>query len=221
MHVKCLCCGAVASLDLLLAGEEGVLDVVKVVGEMQPELWSLVFQYIGLFRPEKGKLSWVRAAKILGELHDMVKSEQFERGGKVFSAPLVVWLAGIDQILSKRLDINRPLKTHGYLLEIMMSLDAKSIKDMEKKKATPTPNPQPTTHHHDEPSKFLEPPKDTMTKEEGFKALADLGQRLGVKLPNRQVKTQENADLATQQAQAEMQRLLDQEQAQRNQQFKR
>ena len=76
------------------------------------------------------------------------------------------------------------------------------------------------THHHDEPSKFLEPSKDTMTEEEGLKALASLSQQLGVKLPTRTLKTEE-IDPNAQQAKEEMQRLLDQEQAQRNQQFKR
>lgn len=223
MQIKCPACGAVASLDLLLAAEDGASEVVKIAGEMQPELWRLMVQYIALFRPARSKLSFARMATLLGELHPMIKNAIFERGGKQYHAPLNYWLAAIEQMLSQRDRLTLPLKSHGYLFEIMMSIDAKAIKDIEKTVTERSRSQQPTeqaTHHHDEPSKFLEPSKDTMTKEEGLKALASLSQQLGVKLPTRTLKTEE-IDPNAQQAKEEMQRLLDQEQAQRNQQFKR
>lgn len=231
MQIKCPACGAVASLDLLLAAEDGASEVVKIAGEMQPELWRLMVQYVALFRPARSKLSFARMATLLGELHPMIKNAIFERGGKQYHAPLNYWLAAIEQMLSQRDRLTLPLKSHGYLFEIMMSIDAKAIKDIEKavteqrslSRVEVNRSQQPTeqvTHHHDEQSKFLEPSKDTMTKQEGLKALASLSQQLGVKLPTRTIKTEE-IDPNTQQAKEEMQRLLDQEQAQRNQQFKR
>ena len=223
MHIKCPNCGGVASLDILLAAEDGASEVVKIAGEMQPELWRLMVQYVALFRPARSKLSFARMATLLGELHPMIKNAIFERGGKQYHAPLNYWLAAIEQMLSQRDRLTLPLKSHGYLFEIMMSIDAKAIKDTEKAVTERSRSQQPTeqvTHHHDEQSKFLEPSKDTMTKQEGLKALASLSQQLGVKLPTRTIKTEE-IDPNTQQAKEEMQRLLDQEQAQRNQQFKR
>lgn len=218
MQIKCPACGAVASLDLLLAAEDGASEVVKIAGEMQPELWRLMVQYVALFRPARSKLSFARMATLLGELHPMIKNAIFERGGKQYHAPLNYWLAAIEQMLSQRDRLTLPLKSHGYLFEIMMSIDAKAIKDIEKKK--PCPQTEEPVHHHDEPSKFLEPPKDTMSKAEGLQALANLSLKLGVVLPTRII-TKEEIDQSTQQAKEEMQRLLDQEQAQRNQQFKR
>lgn len=224
MQIKCPACGAVASLDLLLAAEDGASEVIKIAAEMQPELWRLIVQYLALFRPQKTKLSFNRMASLLGELHPMIKNAVFERSGKQYHAPLNYWLSAIEQMLAQRDRLTLPLKSHGYLFEIMMSIDAKSIKDIEKtvterSRSTPpeqTPPPE-ATPRNDPPSRYLEPPKDVMAKEEGLKIMTDLGRRLGVTLPNRKSPTQEEADQATQQAKIEMQRLLDQEQAQRYQ----
>lgn len=223
MQIKCPACGAVASLDLLLAAEDGASEVIKIAAEMQPELWRLMVQYLALFRPQKTKLSFSRMASLLGELHPMIKNAVFERSGKQFHAPLNYWLAAIEQMLAQRDRLTLPLKSHGYLFEIMMSIDAKSIKDIEKtvtersRSTPPEQTPQPeATKRNDPPSRYIEPPKDVMSKDEGLKALQDIRKTLGVKLPPRMTQT-EDTDQQTQQAKAEMQRLLEQEQAQRHQ----
>lgn len=225
MHIKCPACGAVASLDLLLSAEDGASDVVKIAAEMQPELWRVIVQYIALFRPSKTKLSFSRMASLLGELHPLIKNAQFERGGKQFHAPLNYWLAGIEQMLAQRDRLTLPLKTHGYLFEIMMSIDAKSIKDIERKKTEPLATPsqavtftQTEPPRYDPPSRYIDPPKDLMSKDEGRQAFAKLSEKLGVKL-TQTPSTAQDIEQQTEQAHADMQRLLAQEQAQRQQRF--
>lgn len=129
MHIKCPACGAVASLDILLAAEDGASEVVKISGEMQPSLFKLAVQYLGLFRPLKtSKLSWSRMSKILGELHDMVKAAEFEHGKQRYIAPLAYWQTAIEQVLAQRDKLTLPLNGHGYLLKIMIGIDAKTTK---------------------------------------------------------------------------------------------
>lgn len=127
MHIKCPCCGSVASLDLLLAAEDGAADVVKYAGELEPTTWRLMVQYLGLFRPTKTKLSWSRMASLLGELVPCIKQAEFSRGGQCFVAPRVAWEAALEQIISQRDRLTLPLRSHGYLLEIMVANDAKGI----------------------------------------------------------------------------------------------
>lgn len=207
MHIKCVCCGAVGSLDLLIAAEDGGAEAIQVAGRMEPELWKIAFQYMALFRPQKSKLSWLRVSKLLGELQDMVEKAEFERGGKVFNAPLACWLAGLEKLLSQQDKINRPLKNHAYLLEIMMSLDAKSIREAEKKRMEPvghSPPPVSTTES-------LEPPKDLMTKEEARRVFESLLGKTNSKYTNRTI---EDPEVKKQQTLKELDRRVEQKQQQ-------
>lgn len=149
MHIKCPGCGAVASLDVLIAAEDGATDVVQYVGELEPETYRLVMQYLKLFRPRKSKLSWSRVATLLGELVPMIKSAEFSRDGHRFNAPLQYWHAGIEEMLSRADRFTSPLKNHGYLLEVMMSIDVKA-KGVAEKAVQPKP---PETHHDPPPAK--------------------------------------------------------------------
>lgn len=160
MQIKCPACGAVASLDLLLAAEDGASEVIKIAAEMPPELWRIIVQYLALFRPKKTKLSFSRMASLLGELHPMIQNGQLERAGKLFHVPLKCWIAGIEHMLIQRDRLTLPLKTHGYLYEVLIGLDAKSIKDIEKPKTEKKPP------EHIAPVIAEETPKDLMSKDE-------------------------------------------------------
>ena len=178
MHIKCPSCGAVASLDLLIAAEDGATEVVQYVGELEPKTYRLVMQYLTLFRPRKTKLSWARVASLLAELVPMIKAAEFSRGGIKFNAPLPYWEAGIEEMLSRRDRFTSPLKNHGYLLEVMMSIDVKAKGVAEK--AEPSKKPAVETHH-DPPDRKEEPPVEPQKplSEEGKKAKAEFFLALG------------------------------------------
>lgn len=138
MHIKCPGCGAVASLDVLIAAEDGATEVVQLVGELEPETYRIVMQYLRLFRPRKSKLAWSRVATILGELVPMIKAAEFTRGGQRFHAPLPYWHSAMEEMLSRADKFTSPLKNHGYLLEVMMSIDVKAKGVAEKTSAVKT-----------------------------------------------------------------------------------
>lgn len=186
MHIKCPACGSVNSLDSLLAAEDGAADVVQLAGEMEPAAWRLAVQYLGLFRPRKSKLSWARTSTILGEVAGMIKSAQFERGGQIFSAPLPYWLHGMERVLAQRDGLTLPLKTHGYLLEIMMSLDAKTVGLAEKKervsrkdegnKEPDPPPPEQTSEQQEEPPPVKPLSEEAQkAKDQFYEALGKMG----------------------------------------------
>lgn len=117
--MTCPSCGAVSSLDALL-GHEAARGVLVRALEQTPCGRHLI-RYVSLFRPAKRNLSDARVASLLTELLDMIKSGRIERHGRLWAAPETAWMAAIDEIITRRDEgkLTTPLKSHGYLLEII------------------------------------------------------------------------------------------------------
>jgi hypothetical protein len=127
MNCKCPSCGASGSLELFLGGDDNAKAIMAAL-ELSP-IGKPVLNYLCLFRPAKGKLSPARFAKLLGELSPLIAQQRIERNGVVYDAPQAVWAVAIDKILTMR-DAGKlatPLKTHGYLFEIIVTESAKSV----------------------------------------------------------------------------------------------
>lgn len=132
MKLSCPACGAVASLDVLL-GHEGARDAVMVALKFPAPLGKLLIQYISLFRPASRQLSMDRVASILGDLLPMIESAKIERSGRLWAAPIDNWKIAIEEILAKRDKLTLPLKSHGYLLEILAGMANKVEAKQEEK----------------------------------------------------------------------------------------
>lgn len=119
MRMTCPACGAVTSLDALLGHEAARSALVQAL-EQTPAGRRLV-RYIALFRPAERALSWDRTANLLGELLDWMRAGRIERNGRLWAAPEAVWTSALDEILAQRDagKLRTPLKSHGYLLEII------------------------------------------------------------------------------------------------------
>lgn len=131
MKTRCPACGATNSLDALVA-HEGARAALKTAMEMSP-LGGLLLQYLGMFRPEKNALSFERFDKLLNELLDVIKTAQLERGGRTWPAPMSYWQAALEQVLAARPRLTLPLKSHGYLYEIVAGMSNKSEASAEAK----------------------------------------------------------------------------------------
>ena len=132
MKLSCPACGAVASLDVLL-GHEGARDAVMAAMRLPAPLGKLLVQYIALFRPASRQLSMDRLASILGELLPLVEAARIERSGRIWAAPIESWKLAIEEILAKRDKLTLPLKSHGYLLEILAGIANKAEAKVEAK----------------------------------------------------------------------------------------
>ncbi|MDD7544501.1 hypothetical protein [Actinobacillus porcinus] len=118
MKVKCSACGAVHSLDALVANQ-AASDALNAALLVNGELGRALIGYLGLFRPAKSSLTFERVATILNELSPMITSGKIQRDGREFSAPPEAWIYGINQMLASRQTLKLPMKSHGYLLEII------------------------------------------------------------------------------------------------------
>ncbi|HAS02304.1 MAG TPA: hypothetical protein DCR57_00610 [Pasteurella multocida] len=125
MKVKCSACGAVHSLDALVANQ-AASDALNAALLVNGELGKALIGYLGLFRPLKSSLTFERVATLLNELTPMIQAGKINRDGREFVAPVEVWIYAINQMLANRQTLKLPMKSHGYLLEIIASYKASS-----------------------------------------------------------------------------------------------
>ena len=125
MRLTCPCCGAQHSLESLLndaAARQAVAAALAL-----PGLGDRLVRYLGLFRPAGGRgLTWDRVARLLEELNTALAAGQIERHGQLWPAPLDYWKLALDQMLDSRPTLTLPLKSHGYLYEILVGLSRKA-----------------------------------------------------------------------------------------------
>ena len=143
MITRCPNCGAVASLDSLLAGEDAA-DLLVMVAALDAGVGKAALRYLGLFRPGKGRLTFGRSAKLLGELMPDMQRQAVSRGGVDYPAPPAAWLYGFQTALDAR-DTSRlklPLKSHGWLYEVMAAWDGGGVLPQGQVVAATAPAPK-------------------------------------------------------------------------------
>lgn len=124
--VTCPACQTEMGLEALL-GADDARGVVELLARMPgpPTLRKGLLRYVGLFAPAKQRLRWGRVESLLSEVLAMIESGRVERAGRTWPAPLDYWQMGIETILANA-NLRRPLKSHGYLLEIIAGLADKA-----------------------------------------------------------------------------------------------
>lgn len=127
-----------------ILGTDDARGVVEIMARMPgpPALRKAALRYVALFAPATQRLRWGRAEKLLGELADMIDAGRIERSGRNWPAPIEYWQNGIDAVLANPA-LRRPLKGHGYLLEIIAahanSAEARAERQHEARRAGNTP----------------------------------------------------------------------------------
>lgn len=125
MRLTCPCCGSINSIEALLT-DAAARQAVAAALELPAGLGERLLRYLGLFRPQGRALAWDRAARLLEELRAAIDAGQIERHGQTWPAPLDYWRLALDQMLDSRPTLALPLKSHGYLYEIIAGLARKA-----------------------------------------------------------------------------------------------
>lgn len=135
MKARCLVCGAVASLDLLVAHDDARAALLAAFG-ISEAMGAALLRYLGLWRPAERELSLRRVAVLLGELLPALHAQRIERDRREWPAPPPLWIAAIDQMLSLRQQgkLHLPLTSHGYLFEVMAQLADRAGADEERQR---------------------------------------------------------------------------------------
>lgn len=142
MRLTCPACGAEFTLDVLIAHDGAREALVEAMG-MNLTMGKRLVQYLALFRPAERQLTMDRVAKILREIAPAIKAAQIERHGRVYVVPKESWEWALDEIVAKKDKLSLPLKSHGYLFEMLigaadrLEAAAETAKENRRRGATP------------------------------------------------------------------------------------
>lgn len=127
MRITCPGCGTQFGLDTAIqmdAARSALLRALK----MPAPIAGLIAQYLGLFRAKHRVLAFDRAERLMDELLPMLDAGTVTRNGATRPAPIAVWRAALEEMIELRNadKLRLPLKSHGYLLEIVFGLADKA-----------------------------------------------------------------------------------------------
>ena len=130
--MKLVCPHCSADFDMLLGIQDlaGRLAVQRAFS-LTP-LGDVLIQYVQLFKPAKQALKMTVLVRILDELVPHIKAAQIKRGGEVIAAPHDYWRSAIENMLASRDKLTLPLKSHGYLFQIIAGYGNKAAAATEK-----------------------------------------------------------------------------------------
>jgi hypothetical protein len=129
-NVRCPNCACSMSLDVMLV-EDAPREALNAVIEAHPAGATFIkplMRYIGLFAPAKTQMSHSRIATLIRELVPMIREAKIERKGRIWPAPIDSWRNGFEHMLMLvgTGQLRLPLKSHGYLLEVLVGFAEKA-----------------------------------------------------------------------------------------------
>ena len=87
------------------------------------EVSAPLLPYLALFRPDKRALSWSRTLKVMQELAALIAPGWVQVQGKpARECPPPIWAAGMAQMVERAATLQRPLKNHNYLRQVVWQL---------------------------------------------------------------------------------------------------
>lgn len=119
MKFTCPNCYETLSLAALIE-HDAAREAVRLALEFPSPLGKQLLQYASLFKPAQRALSMDRFASILNDLLPMIQAAQIDRNGRIWPAPQAYWLQAFENMWTARGKLSLPLKSHGYLLEILV-----------------------------------------------------------------------------------------------------
>jgi hypothetical protein len=121
--IACPVCNSELSLEHLLGHLDDEQAFARLVALSVPSA-HLVVRYIGLFTPEKQRLTLRKKVRLIQQLLPDLQRQAITHKGRDWTAPLAHWGLAIEQMLSARsagrLDL--PMTGHGYLYAVIAGM---------------------------------------------------------------------------------------------------
>ena len=133
MILTCPSCGATASA---CAWENDIAarEAMQAVIALPAPVAKVTLGYLSLFRPLERALTWKKVKKVVGELSALVATGYLQVQGKpARSCPPQFWATGMEQMIERSATLQRPLKNHNYLRQIVWQLADQADAQQEQK----------------------------------------------------------------------------------------
>ena len=122
MILVCPSCGATHSAEAW-ENDRITRTVFAAQAALPREVCAVLLPYLALFRPDKRALSWSRTLKLTQELAAMVAPGWVQVQAKpARECPPRVWAQGMEQMVERSATLQRPLKNHNYLRQVVWQL---------------------------------------------------------------------------------------------------
>lgn len=118
MELTCPCCKTRFPVQAGFLEADGQ-ELAALYGALDPETARVMDAYLMLFKPKKTCLSNKRALTLAAELLPFILNGRFKRGGESYAAAAADWAAAMDKLVAHP-PSKLPLKTHGYLVEVVI-----------------------------------------------------------------------------------------------------
>lgn len=158
----CPACRNPLTAEVVFAND-AVRQCILLLMQAHPSASQLLrplLSYIGLFAPAKQAIRYERMATLLEQLVPMIQSAEVQRNGRTWPAPLDYWRLALEEVVQRGHGraLTLPLKSHGYLLEVVSQIASKDEASKEARLEqqrgghsgvglTPDRAAQPVTNH--------------------------------------------------------------------------
>jgi hypothetical protein len=120
MKTTCPACGSAFDLDAAVSDADARRFADLVAG-LDPRVAKPLIGYLALFRPPKIGMRWSRMLTLAQEIEPMIREARVRRNGIVYPCPNESWAAALGYLADRPKAVLLPLKSHGYLLEMLAS----------------------------------------------------------------------------------------------------
>jgi hypothetical protein len=121
--IACPACGTELTLEHLVGHLDDEQAFSRLVALSVP-MAHLVVLYIGLFTPEKQRLTLRKKVRLIAQLLPDLRRQAITHKGRDWPAPHATWAAAIEQMLAARAAgrLDLPMTGHGYLYAILAGM---------------------------------------------------------------------------------------------------
>lgn len=185
MRITCPSCNAQFSLDAAIQMDAARAALMRALSMPAP-LANRIAQYLGMFRAKHRALAMDRAERLMSELLPMLEAGSVTRNGVARPAPIELWAQALDQVIDARNaeKLRLPLKSHGYLLEIVFGLADAADAAQERATEQARKRGEHRTNHVGDPDKLVQLARirgdldlGLIQRDEAIHRLAELGYR--------------------------------------------
>lgn len=137
MKLRCPSCGAICSADSFL-NDANARETFAIICRLPAPVPKVLLNYLSLFRPVKGTLSWKKTLRLAGEIEVLVTKGYVSRKGLPDrNCPARIWARAMEQMVEQRSFLTLPMPNHNYLKKVAYDMADQADSKNERHEAKP------------------------------------------------------------------------------------